>query len=41
MGPLFIPQVMRVESYGDDDADWEKLLIRPPELSDSPTSRDI
>jgi hypothetical protein len=25
----------------DDDASWRKLLTHPPELSDSPTSRDI
>jgi hypothetical protein len=31
-----------VESHGGgDDARWEKLLIHPPELSGSHTSRDI
>jgi hypothetical protein len=30
-----------VESHGDDDAGWEKLLTRPPELSGNPTRRDI
>jgi hypothetical protein len=30
-----------VDSHGDDDdADWGKLLTRPPELSDKPTSSD-
>jgi hypothetical protein len=29
-----------VESHGDD-ASWGKLLTHPPELSGSPTSRDI
>jgi hypothetical protein len=30
-----------MESNGDDDAGWGKLLTRPPELSGSHTSRDI
>jgi hypothetical protein len=32
-----------MESHGDDDDDagWGKLLTRPPELSDSSTSRDV
>jgi hypothetical protein len=30
-----------MESHGDDDAGWGKLLTRPPELSGNPTSRDI
>jgi hypothetical protein len=30
-----------VESHGDNDANWEELLTHPPELSGSPTSRDI
>jgi hypothetical protein len=29
-----------VENHGDDDADWRKLLTRPPELSGSSTSRN-
>jgi hypothetical protein len=29
-----------MESHGDD-AGWGKLLIRPPEFSDNPTSRVI
>jgi hypothetical protein len=32
MGLLFIPQVICMESHGDD-ASWEKLLTHPPELS--------
>jgi hypothetical protein len=32
---------VRVESHGDDDAGWGKLLTRPQELSGNPTSRDI
>jgi hypothetical protein len=34
---------MTMESHGDDggDANWGKLLTRPPELSGSPTSRNI
>jgi hypothetical protein len=31
---------MSVETHGDD-AGWGKLLIRSPELSGRPTSRDI
>jgi hypothetical protein len=30
-----------VDSHGDDDAGWGKLLTRPPELSVIPPSRDI
>jgi hypothetical protein len=30
-----------VESHGDDDVGWGKLLIRPPELSGNPSSRVI
>jgi hypothetical protein len=30
-----------MESHGDDDARWGKLLTCPPELSGSPNSRDI
>jgi hypothetical protein len=30
-----------VDSHGDDDVSWRKLLTRPPELSGSPASRDI
>jgi hypothetical protein len=30
-----------MENHGDDDASWRKLLTHPPELSGSPTSRDI
>jgi hypothetical protein len=36
--PIFHPPG---DSHGDDDASWEKLLARPPELSDNPTSTDI
>jgi hypothetical protein len=32
---------LSLESHGDDDAGWEKLLTYSPELSGSPTSRDI
>jgi hypothetical protein len=44
MGLFFIPWVnVAVYSQGDDDGDagWVKLLTRSPELSGSPTSRDI
>jgi hypothetical protein len=30
-----------MESHGDDDAGWGKLLTRPPELSGNPASRGI
>jgi hypothetical protein len=41
-GLLFIPRwYMSVESRSDDDAGWGKFSTRPPELSGSPTSRDI
>jgi hypothetical protein len=30
-----------MESNGDDDACWEELLTRPPELCGSPISRVI
>jgi hypothetical protein len=30
-----------MDSHGDDDAGWVKLLTRPPELSGNPTSTDI
>jgi hypothetical protein len=33
------PGDMSVDSHGDDDG-WGKLLIHPPEISGSPTSRD-
>jgi hypothetical protein len=33
---------MSVDSHGDDDdADWGKLLTRPPELSGISTTTDI
>jgi hypothetical protein len=32
---------MSVESHGDDEGSWGKLLTHPPELSGNPTSRDI
>jgi hypothetical protein len=32
---------MSVESHGDVDAGWEKLLTRTPEFSGSHTSRVI
>jgi hypothetical protein len=39
---LFILLVnVSVESHGDDDAGWGKLLTHPPELSVNPTSRVI
>jgi hypothetical protein len=44
MGLFFIPWVnVAVYSHGGDDGDagWVKLLTRSPELSGSPTSRDI
>jgi hypothetical protein len=30
-----------MERHEDDDAGWGYLLTRPPDLSGSPTSRDI
>jgi hypothetical protein len=30
-----------MQSLGDDDPGWGKLLTCPPELSGNPTSRDI
>jgi hypothetical protein len=30
-----------IESHGDDDAGWGKLLTDPPEVSGNCTSRDI
>jgi hypothetical protein len=38
--PIVHPRVIR-EHGDEDDADWGLLLTRPPELSVSPTSRDI
>jgi hypothetical protein len=32
---------MSVDSHGDDDAGWGKLLTHPPVLFGIPTSRDI
>jgi hypothetical protein len=32
---------MGMESHGDGDASWGKLLTRPPALCNSPISRDI
>jgi hypothetical protein len=43
MDLLLITQVINEhrEPYWNDDVDREKLLIRPPELSVSPTSRIV
>jgi hypothetical protein len=30
-----------MESHGDDDESWRKLLTRPTDLYDNPTSKDI
>jgi hypothetical protein len=32
---------MNMKSHGDDDAGWGYLLTQPPQLSGSPSSRDI
>jgi hypothetical protein len=42
IGLLFIPRVNEsMQSLGDDDPGWGKLLTCQPELSGNPTSRDI
>jgi hypothetical protein len=35
------PGDMSIDSHGDDEASWVKLLTRPPVLSDNLTSTDI
>jgi hypothetical protein len=35
------PGDMSIDSHGDDEASWVKLLTRPPVLSGNLTSTDI